>query len=150
MQGNVILIKIGGDMARNMPQSLLWQLGALARQHQLIIVHGAGSDITDAVAAAGIKTRRVDGLRVTPPAVLTIAKHVIAAQVQPNICQQLAEADINALVLNGGVTATQLDATKYGLVGAVDTINVATLQKQLDNTGAVLIGRCCLIITASC
>lgn len=140
MKGNVILIKIGGDMARHMPQSLLWQLGALARHHQLIIVHGAGSDITDAVAAAGITTQRVDGLRVTPAAVLSIAREIIAEQVQPNIQHQLVAADIHAAVLHGGVTATQLDATKYGLVGAVAGISERALQAQLADTGALLIG----------
>ncbi|WP_127849218.1 acetylglutamate kinase [Lacticaseibacillus hulanensis] len=140
MLDNIVLIKIGGETARKMPQSLLWQLGALARQHQLIIVHGAGSDITEAAVAAGITTRRVDGLRVTPPAVLKIAQKIINQQVQPNLCAQLATLGIHPHVLDGGVTATQLNAAKYGLVGAVGAISCTALQSQLAETGALLIG----------
>ncbi len=140
MLSNVILIKIGGDMARKMPQSLLWQLGALARHHQLIIVHGAGSDITNAVAAAGITTTRVDGLRVTPPEVLHIAREIITQQVQPHVCEQLATAEIHPIILAQGLTAHLLNEAKYGLVGEVAQIDVAVLEQQLCATGALLIG----------
>ena len=119
---------------------MLWQLGALARQHQLIIVHGAGSEITAAAATAGIATQRIDGLRVTPPEVLTIAQQVLRQTVQPAMKAQLAQADIHATVLQDGVTASLLDEAKYGRVGRVTTIDGDALQAQLNQTGALLIG----------
>lgn len=140
MTEETILIKIGGDTAKHLPQSLLWQLNALARHHQLIIVHGAGSDITAAVAAAGITTERIDGLRVTPKPVLDIAREIITTQVQPSIIAQLAAIDLAVMPLQTGIVARELNQAKYGYVGAVAEINLTALSNQLAQTGILLIG----------
>jgi acetylglutamate kinase len=64
-------------------------------------VHGGGREIDAALAAAGIETRQVDGLRVTDPATLDIVVSVLAGAVNTRFVAALNAAGIDAVGLTG-------------------------------------------------
>ena len=62
-----LVLKIGGELLEQ-PQDLeqiAQGIAALAERSALVVVHGGGREIDDALATAGIPKQQVDGLRVT-------------------------------------------------------------------------------------
>src|ERR1700723_650314 len=71
----VAVVKVSGSILEGSLDTLASSLSFL--QHvglHPIVVHGAGPQLTRAVLEAGHKTERIDGLRVTTPEVLEIAR----------------------------------------------------------------------------
>jgi acetylglutamate kinase len=117
-----LLIKIGGtlldhDVSR---QALAGELAALARTHQLIAVHGGGMQLTRFLEERGVKSRFVNGLRVSDGAVIDAVSKVIAGSVNKQLVSALIHAGRNAVGLSGVdgclTIASQL-APELGYVG---------------------------------
>jgi acetylglutamate kinase len=76
LSGQVVVVKFGGSAVLNehVLDTLIDDTLSLVKQGvKVIVVHGGGTAVNDAVAAAGKKTEKVNGLRVTDSETLAIA-----------------------------------------------------------------------------
>ena len=65
-----IVLKVGGAVAGEAATLAL----ALAQQHEVCVVHGAGPQISAELERAGLEVRFVDGRRVTSKAALAVVR----------------------------------------------------------------------------
>lgn len=136
------VIKIGGAILRDRLEETA---ASLALLHTVgltpIVIHGGGPQLDEALAEAGVVSDKIDGLRVTSPDVLDVARTVFTEQ---NI--QLVEAiraqGVEAHGLTQGVfDAEYVDREKYALVGEPTSVHVDLL-RSIVSSGAIPILTC--------
>jgi acetylglutamate kinase len=98
-----VLIKLGGTLLENEAgrAAIAGQLAALARNHELVVVHGGGKQVTRVLEEQGTATRFVNGLRVSDEAVIDAVTRVIAGEVNKRLVSALLAAGVAALGLSG-------------------------------------------------
>ena len=109
MSGGPVVLKLGGRVAAGAVRAALAGIDG-----PVVVVHGAGPQITAEMARRGIEPSFVDGRRVTTPAVLDVVRESLAG-VNAELCAAIGP---RALGLSGdeiGLQARQLD--ELGLVG---------------------------------
>jgi acetylglutamate kinase len=118
------VIKVGGAILREDMDSLASSLSFLHRVGLIpIVVHGAGPQIDQALAEAGIPLRLHDGLRVTPPEVLAVARRMLAAE-NIRLVDALQQLGTRATGITSGVFECHaIDPDRLGRVGDVDRIH---------------------------
>lgn len=126
------VVKVGGAVLRDeLPEltsslTFLQQVGLTP-----IVLHGAGPQLDEELAAAGIEKQTVNGLRVTSPTALAIVRKVFQQQ-NLRLVEALQSMDTRATSVPSGVfTSTYLDQDVYGLVGKVQSINLAPIEASL-------------------
>ena len=126
------VVKVGGAVLRDeLPEltsslTFLQQVGLTP-----IVLHGAGPQLDEELAAAGIQKQTVNGLRVTSPQALAIVRKVFQQQ-NLRLVEALQSMDTRATSVPSGVfTSTYLDQDVYGLVGKVQSINLAPIEASL-------------------
>jgi bifunctional N-acetylglutamate synthase/kinase len=126
------VVKVGGAVLRDDLPALTSSLAFLQQVGLTpIVLHGAGPQLDEELAAAGIEKHTVNGLRVTSPEALAIVRRVFQAQ-NLRLVEALQEADTRATSVPSGVfTADYLDPETYGLVGKVRDINLAPIEASL-------------------
>ncbi len=139
MTNKVVVIKFGGNALTAETgrafSRVVAQLPALG--FSPVVVHGGGPQISDMLAAAGVKSHFVDGLRYTDEKTLQIAEMVLSGQVNKMLVQCLGDHQAKAVGISGkdGKTLiaeklTENDAGKpvdLGFVGQVKTVQTALL-----------------------
>ncbi|MCA8888502.1 MAG: acetylglutamate kinase [Parvularculaceae bacterium] len=141
-QSRFAVIKIGGAILQ---EQLEETASALAFLHTVgltpIVLHGGGPQLDAALSERNIQTPKIDGLRVTGPEAIDVARDVFIGE---NI--KLVEAiraqgvDADSLVA-GVIEADYLDKDKYGFVGEPNNVRLGLLQSVV-NSGAVPIVTC--------
>ena len=118
------VIKVGGAILRDELDSLASSLAFLHRVGLIpVVVHGAGPQIDQALGEAHIELRMRDGLRVTPPEVLAVARRMLAAE-NMRLVDALQQLGTRATGVTGGVFECRpIDADALGLVGTVDRVD---------------------------
>lgn len=98
-----LLIKIGGTLLDHAEtrDTLAAELSEIARQHQLVIVHGGGKQMTRYLEERGIESRFVDGLRVSDEAVIQTAVKIIAGSVNKQLVSALLSTGQSPVGLSG-------------------------------------------------
>ena len=126
------VVKVGGAVLRDDLEALTSSLSFLQQVGLTpIVIHGAGPQLDQELAAAGIVKQTVDGLRVTSPEALAIVRRVFLAQ-NLKLVEALQQADARATSIVSGVFESEfLDAQKYGLVGKVHKVNLAPIEASL-------------------
>ncbi|MBA2239568.1 MAG: acetylglutamate kinase [Lysobacter sp.] len=127
------VVKVGGAVLRDDLDALTSSLAFLQDVGLTpIVIHGAGPQLDDALAAAGIDKRTVDGLRVTTPEALAIVRRVIQAQ-NLRLVEALQQGDARATsIISGVFEAEYLDRDIYGLVGQVGRVSLAPIEASLQ------------------
>lgn len=123
------VIKVGGALIAEQLKPLASSL-AFLRQVGLtpIVVHGGGPQLNQALEAAGIENQVRDGLRVTTPEVLKVARRVFRDQNRA-LVGALREQGVTAVSLVGDVFEAQwLDQDRFGHVGEVTDVHVEGLR----------------------
>lgn len=107
-----LLIKIGGTLLDNVVtrQALARDLADVAREHELVVVHGGGKQVTGYLEERGVVSRFVDGLRVSDEAVIDAVTKIIAG----NVNKQLVSALIAARQPAVGISGVDGTLTKAG------------------------------------
>ena len=106
-----IVLKVGGNVAAS--NSL--QLGLpFADDDEVVVVHGAGPQISAEMAARGIPVEFVGGRRVTTPAGLDVVRESLAA-VNASLCEALGPRALGLMGDEIGLRARRLP--ELGLVG---------------------------------
>jgi acetylglutamate kinase len=98
-----VLIKLGGTLLDDAAKrnDLAHQLAEVARQRQLVVVHGGGKQVTRFLEERGVTSRFVGGLRVSDEIVIDAVTKVIAGSINKQLVAALCAAGISAVGLSG-------------------------------------------------
>lgn len=126
------MVKVGGAVLRDELADLASSLTFLQQVGLTpIVLHGAGPQLDEELAAAGIGKQTVGGLRVTSPNALGIVRRVFMQQ-NLKLVEALQSMDTRATAVPSGVfMASYLDRDTLGLVGKVESINLAPIEASL-------------------
>ncbi|MFC5740708.1 acetylglutamate kinase [Dyella tabacisoli] len=126
------VVKVGGAVLRDDLPALTSSLTFLQQVGLTpIVLHGAGPQLDEELAAAGIEKQTINGLRVTSPKALAIVRKVFQEQ-NLRLVEALQSMDTRATSVPSGVfTSVYLDRDIYGLVGKVASINLAPIEASL-------------------
>ena len=142
-----ILIKIGGTLLDDdgTQLSLARQISAAAGlNHQIVVVHGGGKQITRFLEERGTASTFVNGLRVTTPQVLDAVVQVVGGAVNTRLVAALSRCGVLAVGLSGidaGVVQAEQMNSSLGSVGRVTGSNPA-LPRVLLKHGYVPVVAC--------
>jgi acetylglutamate kinase len=127
------VVKVGGAVLRDDLDALTSSLAFLQDVGLTpIVIHGAGPQLDEELAAAGIEKKTINGLRVTSPEALAIVRRVFLAQ-NLKLVEALQANDARATSIVSGVfEADYLGRDSYGLVGEVKKVHLAPIQASLQ------------------
>jgi acetylglutamate kinase len=142
-----LLIKLGGTLldepasrarlAREITQ-------ASASNHDVVVVHGGGKQMTRFLSERGVESRFVNGLRVSTPDVIDAVLKVLAGTVNHELVAALVAAGANAVGLTGidaALTEAEPMHADLGAVGRPVRTN-AELLSMLCGHGYVPVVAC--------
>ena len=126
------VVKVGGAVLRDELNDLTSSLTFLQQVGLTpIVLHGAGPQLDEELQAASITKQTVNGLRVTSPKALGIVRRVFQQQ-NLRLVEALQAMDTRATSVPSGVfMSSYLDKDVYGMVGKVDSINLAPIEASL-------------------
>jgi acetylglutamate kinase len=126
------VVKVSGSILGGSLDSLASSLSFLQRVGlHPIVVHGAGPQLTRAVEEAGLPTERINGLRVTTPEVLEIARRVFQKE-NLALADALESYGTRTRPITSGVfRATRTSDPRLGLVGEVFGVNEAAIRSSI-------------------
>ena len=112
MRTPIVVLKLGGELLEQAADRALVARGiaALARRTALVVVHGGGKEIDEALATAGIPKVQVDGLRVTDQRTLDVVVAVLAGAVNTRLVAALraaGAAPVGLTAADAGVAAVR-------------------------------------------
>jgi acetylglutamate kinase len=128
------VVKVGGAIIEEQLDQLAAALAFLRNLGLMpIISHGAGPQLDRAIAEAGIPTEKHNGLRVTTPEVMAIARPVIY-RANRQIVAALEAQGVRAEGIQHGVfECDYLDKEKLGLVGEIKSIDLEAIREAIDD-----------------
>ena len=98
-----VLIKVGGTLLDDPASrsSIACQLAEIARQHELVVVHGGGKQLTRYLEQRGVPSHFVDGLRVSGEPVIDAALKIVAGSVNKQLVLAIVAAGELAIGISG-------------------------------------------------
>jgi acetylglutamate kinase len=149
-KNKVFVIKAGGAVFSDetSTRGLIEQVAIL---HQVgiktVLVHGGGPQLDHLQATLGIETQMVNGRRVTDQKSIEVTAMVLNGMINTRILAICRALDIEAIGISGvdaglirahrrgpvPVSAGSSELVDYGLVGDIDSVNVAVLERLLSN-----------------
>lgn len=150
---SLYIIKIGGNIIddENKLSSFLKQFAELFgsnSSHPLrgraILVHGGGKVATKIGDKLGIKSKYIDGRRITDAETLKIVTMVYAGLINKNIVAQLQSFNCNATGISGAdgnvIRAhKRISEIDYGFAGDIDAVNAGFLNSILLANDAIVV-----------
>ncbi len=118
------VVKVGGAVLKEDMANLVSSLAFLQQVGLTpIVLHGAGPQLNAELESANVKTRVIDGLRVTPASALAVVRRVFHAE-NLRLVEALHEVGARATSITGSVfEAALLDRRRFGLVGRVTRVD---------------------------
>jgi acetylglutamate kinase len=116
------LVKLGGTLLDE-PESrarLAREIAAFARTAQVVVVHGGSKQMTRYLAASGVESTFVKGLRVTTPGVLDALLKVLAGTVNHELVAAFVKAGarpVGLSGLDGSICVAEQLSPELGAVG---------------------------------
>jgi acetylglutamate kinase len=128
-----VLIKLGGTLVDDEASRarLASEIRSAADQHETVVVHGGGKQMTRFLAERGIESKFVNGLRVTTPDVIDAVLKVFAGSVNHQLVAALVRAGANAVGISGidsALVECEPLGGEYGFVGKPQRCNAALLE----------------------
>lgn len=135
-----ILIKIGGRAFEG-EQGFKELAAAIKSGHELelIIVHGGGAEISQALKNAQRKTEFIDGIRVTRAEDIRIVEDVLSGTINQRIAEWLSANAVACKRMSGKtenlflVEPMTRGGLNWGYVGTIRRVNVAVVLEALKN-----------------
>jgi acetylglutamate kinase len=133
--GRTVVIKYGGAAMRDEDLREAFATDVVLLKYvglNPIVVHGGGPDITDYMQRLGMEVRFVEGLRVSDPQTVEVAKMVLLGKVNSDIVLRLNRHGQPAVGLSGEdgtlfeVTPVP-NAAEVGFVGEIERVDVDVL-----------------------
>jgi acetylglutamate kinase len=136
------VIKVGGAILRDDLDSLASSLDFLYRVGLYpIVIHGGGVQLNEALELEGIDSERIDGMRVTSPEVLDVARRVFRGE-NLRLVEALESLGTRARPVTSGVFRAEfMDRDTYGMVGEVTDIDLELLRSSV-RSGSLPIVSC--------
>jgi acetylglutamate kinase len=136
------VVKVGGAVMRDQLDEMA---AALAFLHRLgltpIVLHGAGPQLDEAMDAAGVPIEKRDGLRVTTPDVMAVARPVIY-RANEALVDALEARGVRARgILHGVFEARLANPERLGLVGDIEAVELEPVRKAIA-AGALPVVAC--------
>jgi len=133
--GRTIVIKYGGAAMRDEALKEAFATDVVLLKYvgmNPIVVHGGGPDITAYMERLGMEVRFVDGLRVSDPETVEVAKMVLLGKVNSDIVNRINRHGQPAVGLSGEdgrlfSVRPVPNADKVGRVGEIDRVDVDVL-----------------------
>ncbi len=133
------LIKIGGRAFEDAAGFHELAEGILANpQAKIIIVHGGGAEVSQALKAAGRETRFVGGIRITAKEDMRIVEGILSDTVNPRIVSWLSQHGLLCRGLSGKtrrlfiVEPLQLKGQSPGFVGRICQVDQTVVHEYLE------------------
>ncbi len=135
----IVVIKYGGSAQENPELKekfaqdivLLYLVGI-----KPVIIHGGGKKINDLLDKLKIKSKFVDGLRVTSESVMEVVEMVLGGKINKEITNLLNHNGAKAIGITGKdasfIEAKALNSDKYGLVGEITKINHKVIEVLIE------------------
>jgi len=141
-QARFAVVKVGGGILRDHLEELT---SALAFLHRLglipVVLHGAGPQLDQALADAGIETERREGLRVTSEPVMSVARPLMYKE-NLRLVDALENRGVRARSIQHGVfQCSYLDQENLALVGEVEKVELSAVESAVRN-GAIPVLTC--------
>ncbi|MBV8808973.1 MAG: acetylglutamate kinase [Acidobacteriaceae bacterium] len=97
------LFKVGGTLLDDLGsrRAIVRQLAVVARNHEVVVVHGGGKQVTRFLEERGISSRFVNGLRVSDENVIDAVTQVISGSVNKKLVSALIAEGVPAIGLSG-------------------------------------------------
>ena len=138
MKQKLYILKIGGKVLSD-PQACKALLQSFAAiDSAKLLVHGGGKTGTEIAEKLGVKTKMVEGRRITDEAMLEVAMMVYGGLMNKGVVAQLQALGENAL----GLTGADMDVIRsvkrpvkkidYGFAGDIIKVNDGKLKMLLD------------------
>lgn len=139
--GCFAVIKVGGAILDTDMEALAEALSLLQFLGlPPVVVYGAGPQLDDRLAAAGIPEERRDGYRVTPAPAIPLAAAATGRMGLDLAAAMRRLGASAALVHPGTVEARALDPARYGMVGDVASVDTDGLSRLLAAGAVPLVG----------
>jgi acetylglutamate kinase len=149
-KNKVFVIKAGGAVFSDeiSTRALIQQVAILHSVGiKTVLVHGGGPQLNSLQATLGIETRMIHGRRVTDQKSIDVTSMVLNGLINTRILAICRELGIQAIGLSGvdaglirahkrgpvPVAAGSSETVDYGFVGDIDSVNVAVIEKLLEN-----------------
>lgn len=137
MKSQRILIKLGGAALQSkrtldVVTELIKQLHTIG--HQVILVHGGGPAINEALVSQGLQWTFVDGQRVTTPEMMSIIEKTLCETVNGRVVDHLNLCGLPAQGFSGAQMQTllcQKASEDLGQVGQITAVNTNGIQEIL-------------------
>jgi acetylglutamate kinase len=128
------VIKVGGAVIEDQLEALAGSLAFLRNLGLMpIILHGAGPQLDVALKEAAIETVKKNGLRVTTPEVMEIARPVIY-RANRHLVRALDEQGVRAQGIQHGVfVCDYLDREELGLVGDIRDVDLEAIRDAVQH-----------------
>jgi len=134
------VIKVGGRSQLDVALPDALAAAHAAAPGSLVVVHGGGDEVGTLQRLYGIEARFHGGRRVTSSMDLEIIRMALSGSANKRLVSALNDRGVAALGLSGEdaglLSATPLDADRYGFVGAPSSVNASLLRHLL--AGGVL------------
>ncbi len=126
------VVKVGGAILRDQLKELVSSLAFLQEVGLTpIVIHGAGPQLDEEMAAAGIEKKVVDGLRYTSEEGLAVVRRVSQRE-NLKLVEALQALGVRATSIHSGVfEAEYLDRDVYGLVGKVVKVHTPNIEAAI-------------------
>lgn len=141
--GATVVVKIGGEALVDPKQaaSVAGDLALLALVGmRLVVVHGGGPQVSEAMDSAGLEPLFVGGLRVTTPESIHIVKSVLIGTINFELVGLLKNAGLAPVGLSGadgGLLSAEVTTgpggEDIGMVGRVTGVNASLLDSLLED-----------------
>lgn len=134
----ILVVKYGGNAMINeeLKEAVMGDLVLLSLVGvKVVLVHGGGPEITEALSAIGKKSEFIDGLRVTDKETVDVVQMVLAGKINKNLVNLLEIKGAKAIGLSG-IDGHMIEAEKlddvHGYVGEITKVDVTPILDCLD------------------
>jgi len=137
--GKIVVIKYGGNAMINpeLKEQVMEDIVLLTLIGvKVVLVHGGGPEITEAMAKFGKKTEWVDGLRVTDKETVDIVQMVLAGKVNKtlvNLLQMKGGSAMGVCGMDGRLIEAKCADERLGYVGEITNINIKPIFDLLEH-----------------
>jgi acetylglutamate kinase len=124
---SVLVLKVGGALLQcEMGMARLMDTAAvmLANGRQVLMVHGGGCLVDEQLAANGMETVKLEGLRVTPPEQMPIIAGALAGtsnKILQGAATKAGIVSVGMSLADGNTVSAKIKDERLGLVGEVTT-----------------------------
>ena len=131
-----LIVKVGGAFidSKDAAAALFDSLQTVLRDRPVIMVHGGGPLVEDLIQRLGLKTNKIQGLRVTPDEQMPYICGALAGAANKQLCASAKACRLNVVglsLLDGDLVTCEALPEQFGAVGTPQANNPALLTQLL-------------------